>query len=427
VVSSVGAVTVDRSAVEMVAPGQTVRLYQAGRAKKSWTGSTPGTGTSLEVQDLGATDARVVLGVPFAALRSYTHTGTVVWRVTALGHGRTRFEVVSGTASLPAGLKAGDWALTGDGSSYAGTTLPSVFSGANRGRFRVAATNSSTYFDVESDGVSETVSTATAPFLFAPYHSAMPGDQVVLQSTNLSLANRGTFVVKSVYSLYAVDYANAAALSEGPTTVGVLDSVYLADQGFSSFRTVSCVAPDPADPGSAAVLSFTPSEDAALFTEARGARVAFPNRLGYETKPVPGASGYQYWTGLKRRVQRVVDGWEPDPETYPGVRASGASIEVREPQIQRVEVGIRVKTKDGVALQSIADTVKSEIVGYVNSLGLGQDVILSEIVSLVQAVDGVDSVVLESPKLDAERVAVGDKSVARTSPSEITLSSIGSV
>jgi hypothetical protein len=47
---------------------------------------------------------------------------------------------------------------------------------------------------------------------------------------------------------------------------------------------------------------------------------------------------------------------------------------------------------------------------------------LSEVVSLVQAQAGVDTVVLVSPTLDTEIIAIGASSVARTSPTDITLS-----
>lgn len=150
--------------------------------------------------------------------------------------------------------------------------------------------------------------------------------------------------------------------------------------------------------------------------------MTLPNRLGFGTEPVPGMSGYQFWTGLKRKVQRVVDGYAPEPGVYPGVRAAGAFIEVREPQIQRVKVSLKIKTSRGVSLQAISDIIKSGVVGYINSLGLGQDVVLSEIISLVQEISGVEAVVMTYPSPTGERITINSNAIARTSSKDITLS-----
>jgi hypothetical protein len=225
-----------------------------------------------------------------------------------------------------------------------------------------------------------------------------------------------------VNSTTDVQFVNAVAVNQGPIAIGDATSVGINDQGFLSNRTVVLVAPDPSSPATNALLYFTPATDANVLNAGASARVGFPNRLDYTIAPIPGVSGYQYWTGLKRTAQRVIDGWSQDPNTYPGVRAAGAAIEAREPQIQRVSISIKIRTNNGVSLTSISDSIKSAVVGYVNSLQLGNSVVLSNIVALVQAQSGVDSVVLVNPILENEIITIGDKSVARTSPSSITLS-----
>lgn len=117
-----------------------------------------------------------------------------------------------------------------------------------------------------------------------------------------------------------------------------------------------------------------------------------------------------------------MDGFEPDSSTFPGVGAAGVSIEAREPQIQRIQIGVKVKTSKGVSVQSISDTIKNAISGYVNSLDLGNDVVMSEVISLVQQVPGVDACVLTFPTPGTERITVGDSSIARISANDITLS-----
>ena len=159
-----------------------------------------------------------------------------------------------------------------------------------------------------------------------------------------------------------------------------------------------------------------------LFNEIQGAQLTLPTRLSFDNQPVPGMAGYQFWTGLKRTTQRVVDGYEPDPTNFPGVRASGAQIEVREPQIQRVGLQLKVKTSKGVSLQSISDSIKSAVAGYINSLGLGQDVILSQVVSLAQSVPGVDAIVMAYPDPKTERITINSNAIARITTNDVTLS-----
>jgi hypothetical protein len=423
--SSIGVMQLDRAAMDLLNPGHLVQISQTGRAKKSFVGSSPSAVTTAEVQIASPGVGRLILGVPLAAVLSYTHTGSVVWVVRRLSRGRLRFEVFSGTASLPGALRAGDWVLVGNGSSYAGTTPTQFFATANTGYFQIRETDASTYFDVDAAGAEQFVTASSAPFVFMPYHSARIGDQIVIgDASPFSTANKGTFTISGVPALDRVDYTNPTVANQGPTALGSggTDSIRVLDQGYSTYRRVLAVSPSVTDPTNRAVVIVEPGYDLSLLNEGQGAKVRFPNRLGFGTDPVPGISGYQYWTGLKRRVQRVMDGYEPDPATFPGVRAAGVAIEAREPQIQRVAINIKVKTKEGVALASIADAIKSSVVGFVNSLGLSQDVVLSEIVGLIQATSGVDSVVLVSPSLNTERITINDNAIARTSSTEITLS-----
>jgi uncharacterized phage protein gp47/JayE len=423
--STIASAEFERAAIDLIAPGHTIFLSQTGRARKNYVGATPTAATTVEIQTVSPGVGRLVFGVPLVSTLAYTHTGTVKWIVRKISRGRSRFEILSGTATVPATLQADDWVFVGNGDSYAGTTPTVFFASANQGLFQVRETDGATYFDVDSEAADEIVEAASAPFVFSTYHSVQVGDQISIgDGAPLVSDNKGTFTITSVFSISAVDYNNADVVTEGPFALGVagVDSVRILDQGYSTYRKVEAVAPNPVDPTNRTIVVMSPGYNISLLSESQSAKMRFPNRLGYGTDPVPGISGYQYWTGLKRRVQRVLDGYEPDPVNFPGVRAAGVSIEAREPQIQRVTLNIKVKTREGVALASISDLIKSSVVGFINSLGLGQDVVLSEIVSSIQAVSGVDSVVLVDPALNTERVVISDAAIARTSPSEIFLS-----
>jgi uncharacterized phage protein gp47/JayE len=71
---------------------------------------------------------------------------------------------------------------------------------------------------------------------------------------------------------------------------------------------------------------------------------------------------------------------------------------------------IQLQTKDGVDKSTITEIVKSTVAGYVNALGVGKPVILSEIIQIVQSLAGVYSVQIvgSQPVATENRIAVGD-------------------
>jgi hypothetical protein len=417
-------IELDASAREVVQPGHLVKVSQTGLAKKEWTAGSPTPTDTIEITIPSTGVGQITCSKPFASIYSYTHTGTVVWAVRKLSRNRYRYEAISGTATLPAGYQSGDWVLVGNGSAYAGITPPSLFASANQGLFQIVEAGS-VYFDVDnSSGVEEYVSASASPFLFAPYHSAQVGDKIVLDAeAPVATANKGTFTITEVVDANTVKYTNPSVEIQAPVAFGpITSSVYLLDRGYSTYRRVVMVLPKPSDPSTRSLMVVTPGYDMALFSESASARIELPNRLGFSSQPVPGMNGYSYWIGLKQRVQYTLDGYAPDSATFPGVRAAGVAIEAREPQIQRVSLSIRIKTKEGVALSSISDSIKNAVVGYVNSLGLGQDVVISEIISLIQQTSGVDAVVFLIPAPGTERITIADKAIARTSSNDVVLS-----
>ena len=414
----------DRSAVDILATGHTVKLSQTGKSKKKFTAGEPVSSTTLSIQKLNSTDARITFSVPFVSIYNYSHSSSVTWAVRKIGRNRMRYEVFSGMAQLPEILKIDDWVFVGNGDSYAGENPAQVFSYGNQGWFQVLETDNNSYFDVENNGIEEFVEAFAKPFVFTSYHSARPNDQVVIGSDlNVLSSNKGTFTITKVNSTNQVEYINKNAIDEDSIEIGSgSNTVYLLDQGYTTYRKIVIVNPKPNDPTNRAIVTVSPGRDISLLNEGRGAKLTLPNRLGFGTDPVPGMSGYQFWIGLKRKAQRVVDGYEPDTVTFPGTRASGVQIEVREPQIQRVSLQFKIKTTKGVSLQALTDTIKSAITGYINSLGLGQDVVLSECIKLVQGVLGVDSVILTYPSPSTERITINSNAIARISSGDIILS-----
>lgn len=423
--NGVGQLQLSQSAVDFLNPGHLIHISQSGPAKKNFVAASPISTTTAQIQIVNPTTAQLTFGVPLTQPYTYTHSGSVVWAVTQLSRGRLRFEILSGAASLPGSLQMDDWVLVGNGTSYAGITPTSFFAGSNTGYLQIRETDSSTYFDVDAPGFNQFVTCTSSPMVFFPYFGVRIGDQLVIgNGSPFVTANQGTFLVTAVLDNHNIQYTNSSASNQGPFELGSggVGSITINDQGYSTYRTVTCVVPDPSDPTDFALVTMTPGYNISLFNPGQDAAVSLPNRLNFPNNPVPGISGYQFWTGLKRTVQRTVDGYSPDPVTYPGVRAAGVAIEVREPQLQDVSLSIQIATNQGVALSSIADTVTSSVIGFINSLGLGQSVVLSEIVSIIQGISGVNSVILVNPSLDQGEITVSDNAIARTSTSLITIS-----
>ena len=118
-------------------------------------------------------------------------------------------------------------------------------------------------------------------------------------------------------------------------------------------------------------------------------------------------------------VQRTISGWDADLVNYPGIQAAGARIAVDSPVIQRVEIEVDVTTISGVSLITISDDIRSTIAAYVNGLKVGQDVVLSEIISRIKRNESVYDVTVTTPSVN---VVVADDALAKTDLDHITVS-----
>lgn len=423
--STRGSIEMDSSVLSQLSEGHLIKFSQAGKALKAWPGTTPNGSDTISIS-MSSTTATCTLSQNFVGLRSFTHTGTVIWSVRKLSRNRVRYEKYSGTASIPGALLENDWVFVGDGSSYAGQTPSAPFLGANQGWFQIRETDNSTYFDVDNDGaVNEIVSASSAPFVFAKYGSARPGDSISIGSTvPVSQGNKGTFTITAVTGTAIVQFTNANGVTEGPIALSSGSSdLRVLDQGYETYRRVILVQPKPTDPLNRAVVVVSPGTDLDILSESFGAVASLENRLNFSSKPVNGKNGYEYWIGLKREAQRVIDGFMIDRESYPGYSAVGDFVEAKEPQPQTIALTFRIRTNQGVILSTISDDLKSRVLGYINNLGIGQSVIISEIYRLVQSAPGVASVLLVSPSTGTEEIVIKTGARARASAQDIILTS----
>lgn len=138
-----------------------------------------------------------------------------------------------------------------------------------------------------------------------------------------------------------------------------------------------------------------------------GTYVEAMHKLGYSAQTNQGIDGYKVYAGLVREAHRIIDGLPTNTILFPGVKASGTFVEVLPPLVKAIQITLQVRPKDGVTLNSISEVVKATVASYVNGLGVGKPVVLSEIISVVQRLPGVFSVKI----LDSLPVASDDRIV----------------
>lgn len=129
-----------------------------------------------------------------------------------------------------------------------------------------------------------------------------------------------------------------------------------------------------------------------------------------------GIDGYRHYSGLAQATQWTVDGKADDPDNYPGIRAAGVQVEVAEPVTIPISVQLSVTSREGISLSSIANDVKSAVSAYVNTLKVGDDVIVSDIIHDVKNVQGVFDVKVVFPTAN---IPIADNELARVSEQKI--------
>lgn len=105
---------------------------------------------------------------------------------------------------------------------------------------------------------------------------------------------------------------------------------------------------------------------------------------------------YQYATGLVQEVARKLNGDPTDFTNYPGLKAVGTYVEVDIPQTVTYSFSLSISVSRGKE-SDFASLVKDKVIQYVNGLGVGEDIILSEIIKRVKLIDGISDVKVNSP------------------------------
>jgi len=261
--------------------------------------------------------------------------------------------------------------------------------------------------------------------------STLAGDTLSVQNivnpSWFSTSNIGTFDIIGVGTDAVglkpyIKVSNNSALSQTNRLMSVsVDGLYVTESivnRFYSMRQITNVCLDDLNPERRAIY-MTPDNRSYKFSESNTTSIMHMGKLGYSVDVTSGIDGYLYYTGLLRRVQRIVDGFEPDSDTYPGRRAIGGAIEILPPLNKRINISIDITTDDGVNLGDISNNIKSVVINYIDTLGVGEDVILSEIIASIMQIKGVGAVTFTYPTPNTERITIADNEKATITPEDI--------
>ena len=171
--------------------------------------------------------------------------------------------------------------------------------------------------------------------------------------------------------------------------------------------------------GSPYTIELVGAPDISLnYTVANNATLSDRHGLGFIGNIYTGVDGYKYYTGLLREVQWQIDGKDSDPVNYPGIKAAGTHIEAKAAAVKLIDVVLDIVPSPGTALTDISNDIKSVIAAYINGRGVGNDIILSEIVAAVHSINNIDDVFITYPTAN---IVVADNEVARTDETRISL------
>ena len=111
--------------------------------------------------------------------------------------------------------------------------------------------------------------------------------------------------------------------------------------------------------------------------------------------------GYKYHTGLVQLANRVVYGDDRDLENYPGVGAAGINFRVIPANPKKIGIDIQVDMQSGVlkTLDRI-NLIKAEVLEYINSLKIGETLIIERVRSKIISLNFVKDVRIESLRVN---------------------------
>ena len=299
-----------------------------------------------------------------------------------------------------------------------------AFNPANKGEFIVMGVYSdhTIYFENPISVEETVVLSAASDIEIYDYDSVRPSDlfsvgSSILNSTTPFENHTGSFAVNSLTASETTIIINSPTAQNAANTLGSdFNTIRVIEKDpFITYAKIANIAPSPSDNQASDVIIYG-EEAFTKIAPTAGSYIQSMSKLGFKEGLLTGEDSYKYYGGLISEVGKVIRGDPSDPLNYPGVAAAGAYLEVEPPIIKRIKLSVAIRTKTGIAFVVLQNAVESAVISYINNLGVGKNVVFSEIVKAVQNVNGVDSCAIISPIYDALNdqivVSEGQKPIA---------------
>lgn len=111
----------------------------------------------------------------------------------------------------------------------------------------------------------------------------------------------------------------------------------------------------------------------------------------------PSVGAYTYSSGLGAYAQRVINGDPTNFDDFPGLRSAGTKVLVVAPTVVSQTFTIQIVPARGFTDDDVEDSVSTAVQTYINSLGIGENVIVSSIIAAVKNLPNIDDVTMISP------------------------------
>lgn len=263
---------------------------------------------------------------------------------------------------------------------------------------------------------------------FKEYEGTVAGDTFVVSNDFLGESNAGTFIVEEVLSEDEIIVTGNMVSTETVLLDSNFNKVYIEEKSpYVGYKQISLIATNPANLNTKNVV-FDTANQFQKIGEIGGVSILGVGKLELPAEVINGVDSYKFNTGLIGEANRIVYGDPRDNTTYPGVGAAGAEIFIKAPLVRRIEVSIDVRVKTGVPFSTIVEEVRNSVAALINSNPVGQPIPISNIVSNVGAIIGVQSVAISSPQYDSQndviRVNSGEKALVLDVIADVLVSKI---
>lgn len=243
---------------------------------------------------------------------------------------------------------------------------------------------------------------------FIKYGSVMPGDTIKISTDFWGLGNVGDWTVVDVGAgftsgqqwKFKVDVTNRTVQVSGATAVlgaarAPLVQCIEAQPG-RLFKRLISVVPNQQD-GSLVDIKLAGSVGAGQISSAAGSILSALDKLAFSNDVATGIDGYRHSTGLVGIANKITWGDPSDTQTYPGVAAAGAVVNISGPIVKRISVSLIVRVRSGAPIEDVEAKIKSAVAAVINKAGVGEAISISDIVKAAGKVGGVTAVAIQSP------------------------------